>query len=541
MTSPRAHRFGSWRWWGRCQPQRLRTRLWLGFGLMLMLVVAMALLSASRMYAMNTALSHYATRTTPALQGVRQSQALASDLRMQQGQHLMTVSLEEMQPLEDAIDQAFTQLQNTLSEQHSAALDSGAQQAWQNLRENVALQRSQWDKIRAVSRASVQAPERAEEARRLFTGRSERLFRAMLQALDAQWQGHSQTALELAQRGAQAYERSVLLLALACVLALVLGFIAAYGVLRSVVRQIGGEPQDVAAQALEIAAGNLRRTFDNGTAPAPMPDSIAAAMQHMRQALAQLVGQVRQSSAVLTDVSTQIAAGNLDLNQRTESQAHDLQRTVVAMQELTKIVKHNTDNARQASDWVSQASEAAHSGNAHVAQVVQSMQALAASSGTISDITTGIAFQTNILSLNAAVEAARAGDQGRGFAVVAAEVRTLAQRSAQAAKEIRKLIGGNMAQVRAAAQQMDEASRSIEGISVQVQRVDALVQDIHAASARQYEGISQVGQAVSRMDEATLHNAALVQQMSHAADSQRVLAQKLEQDMAVFALDAAGP
>lgn len=524
---------------------------------MLILVVAVAVIAATRMHAMHAAMAHYATRTTPALALVRQLQGLAAHIRMQQGQHLMTVSLEEMQPLETSIDDAFAQLQRAVTDQQNiqniqniqhtehtlqhSPQEVQFQQAWQELHENITLQMTLWDKVRKVSRAAVAQPERAEEARRLFTGRSERVFRNMLHALDAQWHTHSQMAMVLAQQAAQAYERSVWLLALACLLAMTLGLVAAYGVLRSVIRQIGGEPQEVTQHALQMAAGDLRHRHT--TSPVT-EHSIAAAIQHMREALAQLVGQVRYGSSRLADVAAQIATANLDLNQRTESQARDLQHTVVAMNELTEIVKHNTDNAQQASALVRHASQAAHSGNAHVAQVVQRMQALASSSDTINDITTvidAIAFQTNILSLNAAVEAARAGDQGRGFAVVAAEVRTLAQRSAQAAKEIRKLISSNIAQVHQAAHQMDEASRAIDGITTQVQRTDALVQDIHAASARQYEGIRQVSQAVARMDQATQHNAALVEHMSRAAHSQRELADQLTQDMAVFALDTPDP
>ncbi|MGQ0711969.1 MAG: methyl-accepting chemotaxis protein [Rhodoferax sp.] len=524
--------------WPGLRPTRLRTRLWLGFGLLLALLLAVASMSGLRMRSMNAALDYYASTTTPALHAVRQWQAFAASIRMLQAQHLMTVSLEEMAPLEASIDQAFSQLQSSIQAQEAALLDAQDRESWQALVESTALSASNWDKLKSVSRQAVQAPERVEEARRLFTGKSERLFRATLKALDAQWQNKTRTATLLAEQGASAYTRSVLLLATAGALALVLGVGGAYLVMRSVTRQIGGEPHAVAQQALAIASGDLRATHTG--APQHAPHSIVAAMDTMRTRLAQVVGDVRDSSDNVASGSAQIAAGNADLSQRTENQARDLQETVASMERLTHTVKHNAEHASQAGELAATASRVASDGSTSVAQVVRTMQELADSSSTISDITgviDGIAFQTNILALNAAVEAARAGEQGRGFAVVAAEVRALAQRSAQAAKEIRKLIGDNVDKVHTASRQVHGAGRAIEDIVAQVQRVDALVQDIRAATSLQYEGISQVGSALTRIDQATQQNAALVEEISAAAESLRAQAAHLAQAMAVFQLE----
>lgn len=524
----------------RFKPTRLRTRLWLGFGLLLALLLAVSTMSAVRMRSMNTALDYYASTTTPSLEAVRQWQTLATSIRMLQAQHLMTVSLEEMAPLEGNIAQSFTELQNSIKAQESHLLDEQDRESWQTLLESTALAASNWEKVKEVSRESVQAPERVEEARRLFTGKSERLFRATLKALDEQWQNKTRSAVLLAEEGDSTYQRSVALLAMAGVLALVLGAGAAYLVMRSVTRQIGGEPREVAQQALSIAAGDLRAPANTAVQRERSADSIAAAMDTMRTRLAQVVGDVRDGSDGVASGSAQIAAGNADLSQRTENQARDLQETVGSMEQLTHTVKRNTEHANEASALAATASQVASHGGSSVAQVVQTMQELAKSSATISEITgviDSIAFQTNILALNAAVEAARAGEQGRGFAVVAGEVRALAQRSAQAAKEIRKLIGDNVDKVHQASQQVHGAGSAIEDIVTHVQRVDALVQEIRTATTQQYDDISHVGSAITRIDQATQQNAALVEEISAAAESLRAQAAHLAQAMAVFQLE----
>jgi methyl-accepting chemotaxis protein len=494
-------------------------------------------MAGARMRSMNAALDYYASTTTPALQAVRQWQALATSIRMLQAQHLMTVSLEEMAPLEASIDASFAQLQSSIKAQEAGLLDEQDRESWQTLVDSTALSATHWEKLKTVSRESVQASERAEDARRLFTSKSERLFRATLAALDAQWQSKTRAATLLAEQGANTYARSVALLVGACLLALVLGVGGAYLVMRSVTRQIGGEPRAVAQQALHIAAGDLRSPDPAGQPVAPAPHSIVAAMETMRKRLAQVVGEVRDGSDHVASGSAQIAAGNADLSQRTENQARDLQHTVASMAQLTSTVKHNAETAEDASRLAANASTSAVAGGQAVAQVVSTMQGIANSSRTINDITgviDGIAFQTNILALNAAVEAARAGEQGRGFAVVASEVRSLAQRSAEAAKEIKKLIGDNVEKVETGARQVNEAGHSIQDIVNQVQHVSALIHEIHNATAAQYQGISEVSAAIGRIDQVTLQNAALVEQSSAAAESLRVQAARLTEIVGVF-------
>jgi len=264
-------------------------------------------------------------------------------------------------------------------------------------------------------------------------------------------------------------------------------------------------------------------------------------MVTMQQRLAMLVGDVRNSSDGVAAGSAQIASGNADLSHRTERQASDVQETLASVDHMASSIRQNADHAQQAHALASHTSELAATGGRSVAAVVTTMQDLAASSSTIGEITgviDGIAFQTNILALNAAVEAARAGEQGRGFAVVAGEVRALAQRSAQAAKEIRRLIGNNVDKVRQASTQVNDAGRTIEDIVAQVQRVDALVRDIHAATEQQHEGMRGVSGALERIDGATQQNAALVEEISAAAESLRSQAAHLAQSMATFKLQA---
>ena len=263
------------------------------------------------------------------------------------------------------------------------------------------------------------------------------------------------------------------------------------------------------------------------------------AMQQMQASLVRIVGEVRLSSDSIATGSSEIATGNADLSQRTEEQASNLEETAASMEELTSTVKNNADTAHKAAALAGEASRAAVQGGEVVAQVVSPMEEISAASRKITDIISvidGIAFQTNILALNAAVEAARAGEQGRGFAVVASEVRGLAQRSADAAREIKTLIGASVEKVENGTQLVSEAGRSMEGIAAQVQRVSDLIGEISSATSEQTTGISQVGEAVTQLDQVTQQNAALVEQSAAAADSLRHQAAKLAEVVSVFRL-----
>jgi methyl-accepting chemotaxis protein-1 (serine sensor receptor) len=263
------------------------------------------------------------------------------------------------------------------------------------------------------------------------------------------------------------------------------------------------------------------------------------ALRDMQQALARTVQHVRQGAESVASASTQIAQGNQDLSSRTEQQAGALQQTASTMEQLAATVRHNADNARQAAQLAQGASSVAVQGGEVVGQVVQTMQGIQASAQKIADIIgtiDGIAFQTNILALNAAVEAARAGEQGRGFAVVAGEVRALAQRSAQAAREIKTLITDSVERVDQGTALVDRAGTTMQDIVAGVKRVTDIIGEISAASGEQSAGVGQIGDAITRIDQGTQQNAALVEESAAAAESLRQQSQALVQAVSVFRL-----
>ena len=299
---------------------------------------------------------------------------------------------------------------------------------------------------------------------------------------------------------------------------------------------LGAEPNEVRQAALAVAEGNLTHHFHLHTDDTT---SVMAAMQTMTQRLQRIVSSVRDNAESVATASAQIAQGNQDLSARTEQQASALEQTAASMEELGSTVKQNADNARAANQLAQSASAVASQGGTVVSQVVDTMKGINDSSKKISDIISvidSIAFQTNILALNAAVEAARAGDQGRGFAVVASEVRSLAQRSAGAAKEIKQLIDASVARVDAGNQQVDRAGAIMHEIVGSIQRVTDIMGEISAANTEQSMGVEQVGEAVTLMDRATQQNAALVEESAAAAASLNTQAETLVHVVSVFKL-----
>jgi methyl-accepting chemotaxis protein len=310
-------------------------------------------------------------------------------------------------------------------------------------------------------------------------------------------------------------------------------------VFRSVSRQIGGEPAQAMAVMAEVAQGNLQAHI-----PAAPAGSLIDGLGHMVASLRKLVTEVRQASDSIATAASEIAQGNSDLALRTEDTASNLQATASSMEELSSTVRQTSDSAQTATQLASSAAQVAALGGNVVAQVVSTMQEINASSGKISDIIgviDSIAFQTNILALNAAVEAARAGEQGRGFAVVAGEVRTLAQRSAQAAREIKELIQTSVHKVESGSQLVDSAGSTMQEIVGSVQRVTDIIGEIGAATSEQSQGIAQVSTAMSQLDQMTQQNSALVEESTAAAASLREQAMKLLEVVALFRVGGAAP
>lgn len=344
----------------------------------------------------------------------------------------------------------------------------------------------------------------------------------------------NQLSEEVSNAGEAAYESARLWLMILGVLALLIGSAAAWLITRSLTGQLGGEPAYVVDVVTRIAGGDLDAQIDTRTDDR---GSLLHAVKGMRDRLAEIVRNVRNGTDTIATASTQIAAGNLDLSSRTEQQASSLEQTASSMEELTSTVRQNAENAGQANQLAVSASEVAQRGGDVVSQVVDTMALINESARKIVEIIgviDGIAFQTNILALNAAVEAARAGEQGRGFAVVATEVRSLAQRSAAAAKEIKSLIGDSVDKVDSGSKLVAQAGSTMDEVVASVRRVTDIMAEITAASQEQSAGIEQVNQAITQMDQVTQQNAALVEEAAAAADSLQEQAAALSEVVSVF-------
>jgi methyl-accepting chemotaxis protein len=386
--------------------------------------------------------------------------------------------------------------------------------------------------------SDASTPDGHEKLLAEYEGESKASFDVMSGAIGRDVDFQTQGA-EAAYQSSQATYSSARLAIIGLLAAAVLvGAAMAFVITRSIVR-----PLDSAVKVAEaVAEGNLTSAIT--ATGGDEVSQLLRALQRMNASLVNIVSRVRNSSDSIATGSSQIAAGNADLSQRTEEQASNLQQTAASMEELTATVKQNADTARAATQLASSASEAAAEGGRVVGKVVATMEEITQSSRKIVDIIgviDGIAFQTNILALNAAVEAARAGEQGRGFAVVATEVRSLAQRSAAAAKEIKSLIGASVAKVESGSHLVDEAGKSMAEIVTQVTRVNDLIGEISSASTEQSTGIGQIGDAVNQLDQVTQQNAALVEESAAAAESLKVQAAQLAQVVSVFRLGAGDP
>ena len=394
-----------------------------------------------------------------------------------------------------------------------------------------------WEKYRASQDRVVQlGKSNPQDAADLADGASSMLFDELIAQVDTLIKASYDGGQAAADTADATYQQARLATAVLLALAVVAGLLLAVGITRQLYRQLGGEPGVATQVARAVAQGDLTTSIPVRPGDS---DSLLASLQAMQRALTDTVAHVREGSERVSLASSEIAQGNQDLSGRTEQQASALQQTAATMEQLGATVHTNAGNARLASELATGASSVAERGGAVVGEVVETMRGINESSRRIADIIgtiDGIAFQTNILALNAAVEAARAGEQGRGFAVVAGEVRSLAQRSADAAREIKGLITASVERVEHGSALVGRAGATMGEIVSAIQRVSEIVNEISTASSEQSNGVTQVGQAVTALDRSTQQNAALVEQSAAAAESLRAQANLLVDAVAVFKL-----
>ena len=394
---------------------------------------------------------------------------------------------------------------------------------------------SNWTKYIAANDTALAHSRKNEsdQARAIVQGESAKLFAISKEILDKLVKLNADGAAQSKNDADTTYTTARNMLLITAALAIALAIAAAVWLIRSITAPL--------ARAVEVAdrvaGGDLTAHIDVDSRDET--GQLLSALQRMQQSLVRTVSVVRQNSESVASASAQIASGNNDLSARTEQQASALEETAASMEELGSTVRQNADNARTANQLAMNASTVAAQGGEVVAEVVETMKGINASSNKIADIISvidGIAFQTNILALNAAVEAARAGEQGRGFAVVASEVRSLAGRSAEAAKEIKSLIMASVERVEQGTLLVDKAGNTMTEVVTAIRRVTDIMGEISAASSEQSAGVDQIGEAVTQMDQATQQNAALVEEMAAAAASLNTQAGELVNAVAVFKL-----
>lgn len=512
---------------------KVGTRLAAGFGLVLVLLVIALGLSINRMTIIQSKIDQIIGINNAKVMQVMAMRATVVDRMIAVRNVVLLPDLVDMKPEVQRIQEQlakFATAEATLNKLlEDASTSENEKTLLLRVREKHEMMLPLLDKATQLG-----LDNKTPEATKVLLGEIRPVQKMLVGELGAMAELEEKLSKEAGIEAQATYESGRNMLLMLGTFALLLGATAALIITRGLVRQLGGEPNYAAEVARKIAAGDLEAQIDlsNGDST-----SMLFAMKSMRDNLADIVQQVRNGTDTIATASSQIAAGNLDLSSRTEQQASSLEETASSMEELTSTVRQNAENAGQANQLAVTASEVAQRGGDVVSEVVDTMSQINASARKIVEIIgviDGIAFQTNILALNAAVEAARAGEQGRGFAVVATEVRSLAQRSAAAAKEIKSLIGDSVDKVESGSKLVGQAGVTMDEVVASVRRVTDIMGEITAASQEQSAGIEQVNQAITQMDQVTQQNAALVEEAAAAADSLQEQAASLSEIVSVF-------
>jgi len=512
---------------------KLATRLGLGFGVLLVILLITSVLGITRLGQLQGFVSditdnnneEIALVTAMRISVNRGALALREIILVSDPDESRKIS-ENMQKFRADYDAAETKLRTMFNDPSTLPEEKAAFEKVHALKEK---SRPLTDKVVELGLAQ-QAP----QATAFLMSQARPVQMEWLQALGELMDLETRLNQDVARDAHASYESSRNLLIITTVLGVIAGIVFSFTITRS----ISGPISEAVGLARTVAAGDLStRVHAQGTDEAA---ALLTAMVEMQGSLSRVVTNVRSGSESVATSSAEIAQGNQDLSSRTEQQASALEETAATMEQLSSQIRNNADSARQANALASSASDVAVQGGEVVGRVVQTMKEINDSSRRIADIISvidGIAFQTNILALNAAVEAARAGEQGRGFAVVASEVRSLAGRSADAAKEIKSLINASVERVEQGTLLVDQAGSTMTEVVGAIRRVTDIVGEISSASSEQASGVAQVSEAVAQMDQATQQNAALVEQMAAAANSLKSQAGDLVGTVAIFRTD----
>ena len=511
---------------------RVGARLGVAFVLVLALTLAMAGVGALLVRTINQHAEYYPQNILPSLRIIHQVDSLSASGRRLEQQNMLTIGDNDKKALAADAIKARQQLRERLKEYEALVSDDEDRGLMKRVSADAEAYFALQDKVLAASEEGD-----IDTARKLSAEAGRTTFRELRESTTAWWAHNEQLADVATQAASAAYRRVLWTFALASLVAVAIGAAAAVVITRSIT-----VPVRQASQAIQaVAAGDLTQRL--ASVGRDELGQLLSTLDQMTQNLARMVSGVRNGCDQLNVAAAEIAQGNADLSARTESQASSLEQTAASVEQMAAQIKANADNARQADQLANRASEAAQAGGTAVGEVVTTMDAISGASRKIADIIgtiDGIAFQTNILALNAAVEAARAGEQGRGFAVVAGEVRLLAQRSAEAAKEIKLLIGDSVTKVESGSAQVLSARETIGQMVNEVRRVTDLVAEITVSSREQSEGVGQINVAVSQLDQATQQNAALVEQTAAAAESMRTQTSRLVEVVSAFRVDGMG-